>query len=144
MLPPWLSKAIFVAAAMGPISHYSLWVRFEFDGTLHRFLPGIFFFQALSFLYLNYTGLTVIESTWVFVAIQITYLVSTFASIALYRLFFHPTRIYPGPFWARLWSWWKIKAFIDHDEQGYAVFHDLHQKYGDVVRIGGWNLRTAI
>lgn len=141
MLPPRLLAAILVAAALGPVSHYAFWVRFEFDGILYQFTPVIFFLQGLSFVFLNYIGLTVIESTLVFAAIQTTYLVTLFASISLYRLFFHPTRIYPGPFWARLWSWWKIKAFIDHSEQGYAVFDELHQKYGDVVRIGWWTLQ---
>jgi hypothetical protein len=140
MLPPWLPTAILIAAALGFISHYAFWVRFEFDGILYQFVPGIVFLQGLSFMFLNYIGLTVIESTLVFAAIQTTYLVTLFASISLYRLFFHPTRIYPGPFYARLWSWWKIKAFINHNEQGYAVFDELHQKYGDVIRIGWWTL----
>lgn len=136
MLPPWPPTAILVAAALGPISHYAFWVRFEFDGIIHQFVPVIFFLQGLSFVFLNYIGLTVIESTLVLAAIQTTYLVALFASISFYRLFFHPTRIYPGPFWARLWCWWKIKAFIDHNEQAYAVFDELHQMYGDVIRIG--------
>jgi hypothetical protein len=140
MLPPWLPTAILIAAALGSISHYAFWVRFEFDGILYQFVPGIVFSQGLSFMFLKYIGLTVMESILVFAAIQTTYLVALFASISLYRLFFHPTRIYPGPFYARLWSWWKIKAFIDHNEQGYAVFHELHQKYGDVIRIGWWTL----
>ena len=141
MLPPRSLTAILIAAALGPVSHYAFWVRFEFDGILYQFVPAILFLQGLSFVFLNYIGLTMIESTLVLAAIQTTYLVTLFASISLYRLFFHPTRIYPGPFWARLWSWWKIKAFIDHNEQGYAVFDELHQKYGDVIRIGWWTLQ---
>ena len=143
MFPSMLPTAVLVAAVLGPISHYAFWVRFEFDGILYKYVPGILFLQGLSFMFLNYIGLTMIESTLVFAAIQTTYLVTLFASISLYRLFFHPTRIYRGPFWARLWVWWKIKAFIDHNERGYAVFDELHQKYGDVIRIGWWTLQPT-
>ena len=136
MLSSWLPTAVLVAAALSSTSHYAFWVRSEFDGILYRFMPGIFLLQGMSVMFLNYMGLTVIESGLGLGAIQTTYLVTLFASIALYRLFFHPTRIYPGPFCARLWSWWKIKAFIDHNEQGYAVFDELHPEYGDVIRIG--------
>lgn len=136
MFHQWLPIALAIAAVLGPVSHYTLWARFEFDGILYQFVPGVFLLQALSFVYLNYIGLALVESIWLFVAVQTTYLVTLFTSISLYRLFFHPTKIYPGPIWARLWSWWKIKAFIDHDEQGYAAIHELHQKYGEVVRIG--------
>ena len=140
MLPPRPLAAILVAAALGPVSHYAFWVRFEFDGILYQITTVIFYLQALSFVFLNYIGLTVIESTLVCAAIQTTSR-HTFRQHFLVQAVFHPTRIYPGPFWARPWSWWKIKAFIDHSEQGYAVFDELHQKYGDVVRIGWWTLQ---
>lgn len=55
------------------------------------------------------------------------------ASNAVYNLFFHPLRRFPGPFWMRA-------TRLVHDYKvlrGTLVFDmlELHKKYGDVVRI---------
>jgi len=136
MLPTWLPKAVLLCTAAGPISHYAFWVRHEFDGVIHRFVPVILLSQVLLLGLIYVTGVGLSQSVFILSLLQISYLVPLFLSIAVYRLFLHPTRRFPGPFWARLSSWWKVHTFIAHNEQGYAVVHELHQQYGDVVRLG--------
>lgn len=136
MLPLWAFQAVAIAATLGPISHYALWIRIELDGLFYRFVPFIALLQPIAIFVLHRAGLPLIASYLVSCYVQAAYLTTLFTSISIYRLFFHPTRIHPGPFWARLWAWWKIKAFLDHDEQGYKAIDELHAKYGDVVRIG--------
>lgn len=64
------------------------------------------------------------------VAILFVYL----ASIAVYNLFFHPLAKYPGPFIAKLTSWWDVYHAYKGDK--HLLFHRLHEQYGDYVRYG--------
>ena len=84
-------------------------------------------------LYAN--GLGLLHSNAILAKFHICYLISLFTSISIYRLYFHPLAKFPGPFWARLWMWWKISKYAE-EEKAYFVVHKLHQEYGDVVRIG--------
>lgn len=55
------------------------------------------------------------------------------ASQAIYNVYFHPLRKYPGPFLWRVSRWpWVLKLW-----SGDLPFHlaQLHEKYGDIVRI---------
>lgn len=136
MLPPWFLSAALIFAAAGPVSHGEIWVRGEWDGVFHKLVPWILSTQALGYLFLCWLGQGLLQSLYILTLLNVSYLVSLFASIAIYRLFLHPTRGFPGPFWARLSSWWRVRTFLNHNEQAYAVTHELHQKYGDIVRAG--------
>lgn len=54
--------------------------------------------------------------------------------VAVYRIFFHPLANYPGPLLAKLSDIYRIGIAA----QGRATYvrHELHQKYGSVVRTG--------
>ncbi|GJE94426.1 cytochrome P450 [Phanerochaete sordida] len=56
-------------------------------------------------------------------------------SIALYRLSpWHPLANYPGPLPARLSKWWMV--WQERDGQQHKYIQALHDRYGDIVRIG--------
>ena len=57
-----------------------------------------------------------------------------FLSMSVYRLFFHRIRHFPGPFGAKLSSWWasSLHGKRWHFYKGVA---GLHRQYGDYVRI---------
>ncbi|KAJ5741040.1 hypothetical protein N7493_000912 [Penicillium malachiteum] len=57
-----------------------------------------------------------------------------FASISIYRLFFHPLKSFPGPGIARLTTWWGVGK-LAAGEQKYRLHHELHRQYGKIVRI---------
>ncbi|PWY82104.1 benzoate 4-monooxygenase cytochrome P450 [Aspergillus heteromorphus CBS 117.55] len=62
------------------------------------------------------------------------YLVSLFASMTVYRVFFHRLSGFDGPFWARitkLWHVWKVR-----DAQNHVLLGGLHERYGDFIRTG--------
>lgn len=63
-----------------------------------------------------------------------TYVTTLTASIVVYRLFLHPLRNVPGPWWAKASMW----AWVPIERRGLRVkvVHELHQRYGTVVRIG--------
>jgi len=57
-----------------------------------------------------------------------------FASIAVYRHFFHQLRGFPGPKIAGITKFWH--AYKCLPGQNYLVLDELHKKYGDFVRTG--------
>lgn len=91
---------------------------------------------------ITWTTLLVIlsrTSPWLQAAISTTILCTSFAaglftSILTYRLFFHPLRSIPGPTLAKATKFWhSIKLSTLQNQE---FLEDLHQRYGDVVRIG--------
>lgn len=56
-------------------------------------------------------------------------------SISLYRLSpFHPLARYPGPAVARVSALWM--AYVASRGKRHLYIHQLHEEFGDVVRIG--------
>ncbi|KAH6949386.1 cytochrome P450 [Ilyonectria sp. MPI-CAGE-AT-0026] len=51
-----------------------------------------------------------------------------------YRLFFHSLRHIPGPFWAKVTSFYFLPSTFRADRV--YVLEKLHQKYGPIVRVG--------
>lgn len=74
----------------------------------------------------------------IFLAVGATFTVYIFtivASIALYRLSpFHPLARYPGPILCKL-SKFRM-AWISMQGKQHIYYHELHERYGDVVRTG--------
>lgn len=65
-------------------------------------------------------------------------------SMLAYRLFFHPLRSFPGPFAARVSSFWAFEKQWP-DLRFYVKLKSIHNKYGDFVRISevvGYRLRS--
>jgi hypothetical protein len=56
-------------------------------------------------------------------------------SILVYRAFFHRLNRFPGPFLARLSAFYPTYLVVD-EEHMYLEVQKLHEKYGDIVRIG--------
>ncbi len=64
-----------------------------------------------------------------------TYLASLIFAKLVYRVSpFHPLAIYPGPFGCRLTKFWM--AAVSFTGQQHNYIKSLHDRYGDVVRIG--------
>ncbi|KFX95463.1 hypothetical protein V490_03843 [Pseudogymnoascus sp. VKM F-3557] len=52
----------------------------------------------------------------------------------LYNVYLHPLSSYPGPFWSAATHWPRVRALLSGHLSYYVL--ELHEKYGDVVRIG--------
>lgn len=57
------------------------------------------------------------------------------ASIAVYRLFFHPLRKFPGPLGAKLSRFYTVKLAAKNCQYNVEVAK-MHEKYGDFIRTG--------
>ncbi|KAH7147578.1 cytochrome P450 [Fusarium sp. MPI-SDFR-AT-0072] len=63
-------------------------------------------------------------------------------SILAYRAFFHRLNRFPGPFLARLSAFYPTYLAVD-EEHMYLEVQKLHEKYGDIVRIGPTEISIA-
>lgn len=63
-----------------------------------------------------------------------SYLLGLFGSITGYRLFFHPLKKFPGPLLAKFSKLWHV--YQNMDSRNHKTLGTLHQKYGNVFRVG--------
>ena len=131
-----LQTKLCIAAASGILSHHLFFIRNEH----HIQAPQIFrVFLLLSLLLFigeariwafSDSGQAVRASA----LIALSYSASLFTSIAIYRVFFHKLRNFPGPIGARVSKFWHVGKLLR--KPNFEVLEDLHQQYGDFVRIG--------
>ncbi|KAL4861622.1 hypothetical protein BDV12DRAFT_203822 [Aspergillus spectabilis] len=69
----------------------------------------------------------------VFLAFLISSPILYYLSLGIYNLYFHPLAEYPGPFWARASTIWRIKGYITGTEASDIL--EAHKKYGEVIRL---------
>ena len=55
-------------------------------------------------------------------------------SYVVYQQYLHPLNCFPGPFWASLTDVWKVQLLRTGTMP--AQLSSLHERYGDIVRIG--------
>jgi len=67
-----------------------------------------------------------------------TFWITLTTSIVLYRLSsWHPLAKYPGPVICKISGFWL--AFIALGGKRHSYYYELHRKYGDFVRVGGFH-----
>lgn len=63
------------------------------------------------------------------------YTAGLLSSMAVYRVFLHPLRRFPGPFWAKLTTLWPATTAAKREELQFEM-QQSHTRYGDFVRYG--------
>ena len=71
------------------------------------------------------------QNTSVIIAV---YALPLFASIIIYRVFFHRLSSFPGPFLARISKLWHV--YHVRYSQNHQFLNNLHKQYGPFVRTG--------
>ncbi|OQU93626.1 hypothetical protein CLAIMM_00108 [Cladophialophora immunda] len=61
------------------------------------------------------------------------YIATILTSMTLYRVFFHPLNRFPGPLFCKITRFVATYHALQRDT--HVWLHDLHEKYGDVVRV---------
>ncbi|KAF7528053.1 hypothetical protein G7054_g10245 [Neopestalotiopsis clavispora] len=124
-----------IVAAAGVLSHVLFFIR----GEHHIRAPLIGrLFLLFPFLYIASRYILGrrdwLESLTSALIIESVYCSSLLLSVVIYRIFFHRTRKFPGPFLAGVTKWYHFFNATDSHQQ---IFLDkLHKKYGDFVRTG--------
>lgn len=67
-------------------------------------------------------------------AIVASILLGLFGSMAIYRVFFHRLRRFPGPLLAKVSKFYHVSQITGFDN--FKFLDKLHEQYGDFVRIG--------
>jgi len=67
-------------------------------------------------------------------AINVSYFFGLFASISIYRVFFHRLSGFPGPFAAKVTKFYG--PWIARTKQVHVAHTELHKTYGNFVRMG--------
>ncbi|KAK7932274.1 hypothetical protein PG985_002986 [Apiospora marii] len=124
------------ASAAGIAFHHLYARRVEVDFII---LPLLVTFGAAYSLAL-YVGVSRLHlptstSLYYLSAFAGTFALSTAGSILLYRAHFHRLNHIPGPYLARLSTFWTARTAAG-DYRFHVKLQELHAKYGDVVRIG--------
>jgi tryprostatin B 6-hydroxylase len=129
------AKGCAAMAAAGVASHLLYFIRGDHNRYAHRWitraLSGI---AALAIAVLYLVQHDVLRAATLTALLAPSYFAGLHASIAVYRLFFHPLRRFPGPFWARLSNLYHL--YMIRRSDNYLVMQRLHARYGPIVRTG--------
>ncbi|KAJ3557179.1 hypothetical protein NM688_g1614 [Phlebia brevispora] len=100
-----------------------------------RWEPGAIYMQALLLLLLPaVVSILLLDKLAVWATFAIYYS-TILASTLAYRLSpFHPMARYPGPVMCKVSKFWM--AYVAKNHKQHLYLQSLHDKYGDVVRIG--------
>ena len=128
-------RAAGIATLLGFLSHVTLFIRLDLDAVSHRLLVLANLAVILTPIILYLRGHTVGDALYLSVILEFCYAASLLSSIGIYRTCLHPIRHYPGPFWARVSVFWKVKQFQQSKSRAFSVIDDAHRKYGNVVRL---------
>ena len=126
------------AVAAGVVSHLYYFNRGE------HHLYGAVYVQVFTAVYVAVTLLFYLQghSTGEALAqvtkIALFYLAGLYTSLLTYRSLFHPLNKFPGPFGARISNFWLSSHLKDGD--AFRKVQQLHEKYGDFVRVGSSDL----
>lgn len=135
MLPSMLGRgeAVTGAAILGVLSHLLIFIR----GEWHMQAPAmavIYSLLAAAVFYIHNLTLdfyTSITATGIVIS---SYVAALFASMVIYRKYFHRLRHYPGPWMAgatKFWHVWQCRTGENH-----IVIEKLVRKYGPLIRTG--------
>ena len=131
-----LQILVLIGIVAGVLAHLCLFIH----GEWHLQAAPILLLHIALYI-LTVSGFTRIEGSSLQVASLLTsvlfgsYVISLFASIITYRLFFHRLRGFPGPILAgstKLWHAWKGRRAQNH-----LLLDRLYRNYGeDFIRTG--------
>jgi hypothetical protein len=131
-----MASLLVLAAALGVVSHLGYFIHGEHHMESPRILSVFVLGPLISFAWgLFGNDLSIAEAVSATVVASSSYFAALTASILTYRAFFHPLRHFPGPFSARLTKLTHVARLLPRSDN-FAQAHQLHEKYGDIVRVG--------
>lgn len=132
-------QTMIIAVTAGVVSHLAFFNRGEHHMHGPTYLRLFLSLYAIAIpVDININGESLGQAFGNISSLASCYLLGVFASLLAYRLFFNPLKRFPGPYGARVSNFWFASQLANHD--GYKKVYELHQKYGDFLRIGSNDL----
>ncbi|KAL4950529.1 cytochrome P450 [Aspergillus filifer] len=130
-----MTTQTFLTLALLGLASHTFFIRYnDVDRLVGKcFLPYLFV-QAALWLWLCIHNNALLSSAIFLVLANASFWTPLLASITIYRIYFHPLKKYPGPSAARFTSWWGVWK-LARGANRYQLHHELHKKYGEIVRI---------
>lgn len=135
-LKPTMESTItlnLLAATSGVLTHIAIFRRGEWDVAS----PSVFVFYSTVFAAAALLSYSNFVSAPLSAIVQMagSHVAALYSSMLVYRAFFHRLSKYPGPFLARLTNFY-ITALSVKRLHLFKEVQQLHQQYGDFVRLG--------
>ena len=141
----YCSISCAVAASVGVLSHILYFVRGEHHKHTLQFLQILFYgFLSSSLILARVLQIPIVHGMQWSALVLGSYLTALWMSMFIYRFFFHPLNIFPGPQLAKLSKFYQFFTGLRLD--AFRRSHKAHQKYGNFVRTGELipSLRIAV
>lgn len=132
-----LSQLSALSISLAVASHFVLFSRPELDSWFRIFFCSLFVSPVtLFFIFYSYCKRSFAISLLLMITIYWSFLLGLTASILVYRIWLHPLRNMPGPFWAKTSNWWVVYQQWRTGLRFHQYSQELHKRYGDILRIG--------
>lgn len=133
---------LVAGAALGAISHRAYFNQGEHHMYAIRYTQLFLACCLASTILVSRLGDKSIPAALpVVISVATSFLAGIYSSLLAYRIFLHPLNKFPGPFAARISSFWYTTQVLNAD--AHFKLLDLHHKYGDFVRVGSSDLSIA-
>lgn len=127
--------SIALATSIGIATHLAVFIRGEWHlSASHILAIHIVVFVSGSIVWYWFDPRDLLEQCHCACILGFAYLAGLLGSIAVYRLFFHRLRHFPGPRLAALTKLWHV--FKCRDSRNHLVLDALYKEYGTIVRTG--------
>lgn len=132
-----LPQLSVLSVALASISHFAFFSRSELDHYFKIFFLSFFIAPVAIFsTFYFYLSQSLTKSSALTGTLFGSYLLGLSFSILVYRIWFHPLKKFPGPFWAKTSKWWVAYTQLRTGLRFHRYTRELHEKYGDIIRIG--------
>ncbi|KAK9771404.1 hypothetical protein SCAR479_11883 [Seiridium cardinale] len=136
-LSSWTAQ--WLAFALGSVLHIFLFRVGEWNTSTTKIIATFLAANLASILALPHYFPTIYPSHTTAVSttasLGLSLILGIWSSMLIYRAVFHPLNRFPGPFWARLSNLY-VTSLTAKNLHLYEEIQKLHNKYGEVVRIG--------
>jgi hypothetical protein len=130
-----ISHVAACAALLGVILHHSILRRYEVEQFMYKLIGGFALLTGGLMSAHVLAGHGVLQTVFHSGATMVSLLGGTFASMVVYRLFFHRLRKFPGP-WAAKVSKFYGASLAAKTVQYHKDVARMHEQYGDFIRTG--------
>ncbi|KAI5814629.1 cytochrome P450 [Pyronema omphalodes] len=141
-LPLTTFNSYLTLASLAAVLFHISTIRIELDFLLLQ-LGGVYtlIFGILTYIFSRDTSLS--DGLFSTFLISCVFNITLITSIGIHRIFFHRLRQFPGPFGAKVSSFWHIYQLWGNTK-GHLLTKSMHDKYGNVIRYGPRELSITL